>query len=583
MAEIIIDGITYEFEGQHKLLQFILDQGKEVPFFCYHPSMSAPANCRQCMVKVGQYVKDRETGAYQLDDQGNREVRWFPKLQTSCTLDMTDGMVVHTQETDTLVQRAQKDTLEFILINHPLDCPICDQAGECPLQIQTYKYGPEGSRFEVKKVHKPKRIELGPRVILDAERCINCTRCVRFTDEISKTNQLTITRRGDKNYPITAPGEVFDDPYSMNTVDICPVGALTAADFRFKARVWEMNQTPGLDITNGKGVNVDLWTRDNLVLRITPRFNPDVNDHWMADQGRDVYRLYNENRVSRPSIRLEDTKGSMDDGVAQVKTSWTNALDTLAEVLHENKASTILTIGSPYASVEENYALQKFSSLKGLPSPFFTPHILEGSGDGFLLTDDQAPNTEGCRLLGLEEIDTEEYKKRIKGASVVLMLNDDPIGRDILKASDFKKPFVVVFATNHTDTAKAADLLIPTTCAAEHTASYVNVEGRIQRTFPAKETRYTNRRLDLEMSEGRLDRYGTTFDNWVTEENRIDCKPTWVSLSELSQRLGIPFSFEHARELVAELSSQHPAFEGISFEKMDEERGILLRRAELTT
>lgn len=582
MAEIIIDGIPYEFEGQHKLLQFILDKGKEVPFFCYHPSMSAPANCRQCMVKVGQYVKDRETGEYQIDDQGNREVRWFPKLQTSCTLDMADGMVVHTQETDELVQRAQKDTLEFILINHPLDCPICDQAGECPLQIQTYKYGPEGSRFEVKKVHKPKRVELGPRVILDAERCINCTRCVRFTDEISKSKQLTITRRGDKNYPITAPGEVFNDPYSMNTVDICPVGALTASDFRFKARVWEMNQTPGLDITNGKGTNVDLWTRDNLVLRITPRFNPDVNDHWMADQGRDAYRLYNENRVSRPSIRVEETNGSTDDGEGQVKTSWSNALETLTEMLQQTKPSKVVTVGSPYASVEENYALMKFSSLLGLPSPVYTPHIIEGSGDGFLLTDDQAPNTEGCRLLGIEELSAEEYKTRIKGASLVLMLNDDPVGRDIVKASDLKKPYVVQFATNHTATAKAADLLIPTTCAAEHTASYVNTEGRIQRTFPAKETRYTNRRLDLEMSEGRLDRYGTTFDNWVTEENRIDCKPVWVSLSELAKLNGLPFSYEHARELLSELADQHSAFEGVTFEKMDESRGIILRRAELT-
>jgi NADH-quinone oxidoreductase subunit G len=206
----------------------------------------------------------------------------------------------------TLLQRAQKDTLEFILINHPLDCPICDQAGECPLQIQTYKYGPEGSRFEVKKVHKAKARSAWPPCSLDAERCINCTRCVRFTDEISKSHQLTITSRGDKNYPIAAPGREFDDPYSLNTVDICPVGALTSADFRFKARVWEMNQTPSIDITNGKGCNIDLWTRDNLVLRITPRFNAAVNDHWMPDEGREAYRLFNENRISKPLQKLDN-------------------------------------------------------------------------------------------------------------------------------------------------------------------------------------------------------------------------------------------------------------------------------------
>lgn len=235
--EVFIDGKRFEFVDSPILLQFIMDQGMEVPYFCYHPSMSAPANCRQCLVKVGQPVKNQETGKYEMDDNGERKIRWFPKLQPSCKMNISEGMVVKTQEIDDEVKRAQQDNLEFILINHPLDCPICDQAGECPLQIQTYKYGPEGSRFEVKKVHRPKRVQLGPRVTLDAERCINCTRCVRFTDEISKTEQLTIVSRGDNNYPATAPGREFDDPYSLNTVDICPVGALTSTDFRFKAQI----------------------------------------------------------------------------------------------------------------------------------------------------------------------------------------------------------------------------------------------------------------------------------------------------------------------------------------------------------
>jgi len=201
MPEVFIDNERYEFEGDHMALQFILDLGMEVPFFCYHPEMSIPANCRQCMVRAGQYVKNDDTGEYELDENGDRKIRWFPKMQTSCSLKLSDGMVIQTQETSEEAERSQKDNLEFILINHPLDCPICDQAGECPLQIQTYKYGPEGSRFEVKKVHKPKRVELGPRVTMDAERCINCTRCVRFTEEISETDQLTIVSRGDKTIP----------------------------------------------------------------------------------------------------------------------------------------------------------------------------------------------------------------------------------------------------------------------------------------------------------------------------------------------------------------------------------------------
>lgn len=568
MPEVFIDGQRYEYEGEQRLLQFIQDLGKEVPFFCYHPSMSAPANCRQCMVKVGQPIKDRETGEYELDENGERVIRWFPKLQTACNMMIADGMVVHTQETDELVARAQKDTLEFILINHPLDCPICDQAGECPLQIQTYKYGPEGSRFEVKKVHKPKRVQLGPRVILDAERCINCTRCVRFTDEISKTHQLTITSRGDKNYPITAPGTEFDDPYSLNTVDLCPVGALTSADFRFKARVWEMNQTPSIDITNAKGCNTDLWTRDNLVLRVTPRYNEAVNDHWMPDEGREAYRLFNENRVSRPKQKLDDE---------QVQSSWNNAFVTLAEQLEETDSSSVLFVGSPHASVEENYLFSKFASLTGSGTPVFTPHIEEGKGDGFLITDDLAPNANGCRLLGLEEKSPADLAAAVKNASVVILLGDHLADRGVITADSLKGKFMVTFATNTSETTKLADLVIPITTAAEHAASYVNIHGRIQRTFPAKETKYTNRRLDFEMSEGRLDRYGTSFDNWVTDDNKVDCLPFWEIMKRVADQTGLEgFDYSSGRDVMSEIASGNESFSGISYEVMDEQSGIQL-------
>lgn len=568
MPEIFIDGVRYEFEGKPKLLQFILDNGKEVPFFCYHPEMSAPANCRQCYVKVGTPVQNRETGEYELDENGEREIRWFPKMQTSCSMEMTDGMVVHTQETSEEVARAQKDTMELILINHPLDCPICDQAGECPLQIQTYKYGPEGSRFEVKKVHKPKRVELGPRVTLDAERCINCTRCVRFTEEISGTHQLTISSRGDKNYPITAPGTEFDDAYSINTVDICPVGALTSTDFRFKARVWEMNQTPSLDILGGKGTNVDLWTRDNLILRITPRYNKDVNSHWMPDASREVYRKFNEKRISRPSIKA--------DGDNQIKTSWNNAIETFAETLEGVNPKDVLVIGSAHASVEENYALMKFFSTWGVNDFHFSPDVKDGHADDFLLTDDQAPNTNGVKALGFTETSNEDLRSSISAAKVVVLLNDELIDRGVIEAKDLNKPFVINLATNDTETSKAVDLVIPITCIAEHAASYVNIEGRIQRSFPAKETKYTHRKLDLEMSEGRLDRYGTNFDNWVNEDNKVDCTPTWQLMTNLASRMGLNVEFNTSREIMEEIASSISLFEGVSYEKMDNENGIHL-------
>ncbi|MEX0780539.1 MAG: molybdopterin-dependent oxidoreductase [Balneolales bacterium] len=571
MPEIFIDDVRYEYEKPQKVLQFMLDNGLDLPFFCYHPSLSIPANCRQCLVQAGTPVRSRETGELELDEEGNPQIRFFPKMMTSCSLDMADGMVVKSHKTSELVKRAQADNLEFILINHPLDCPICDQAGECPLQIQTYKYGPEGSRFEHKKVHKPKMYQLGPRVVLDAERCINCTRCVRFTEEISKTNQLSIISRGDKNYPMTFPGETFDDPYSMNTVDICPVGALTSADFRFKARVWEMNQTPNLDVTNGKGCNVDIWTRDNIVMRITPRYNEQVNDYWMPDAGRLGYTFINENRVSKPHIRL--------DGKEQAKTSWNNALLTFAEKIQEFNPDEFLLLGSAYAPVEDNYAFAKFFSDLGQADVHFAPHIIPGSGDNLLLSDDQAPNTNGCRYLDFNETDEKQLATELKSDKykVVVILSDDLLGRSYFDEKLLDDKFVITFATNHSATTMASDLVIPITCSAEHAASYVNIDGRIQRTTPAKETLYTSRRLNLEMSLARLDHYGTKFDNWVKDENRVDCIPAWEFIVRVAGELGRDIKYTSSREILTEVSDTISTFNGVTYQQMDDEGGILLQ------
>jgi NADH-quinone oxidoreductase subunit G len=569
MGEVIIDNKRFEFEEGDMALQFMLDQGIEVPFFCYHSEMSIPGNCRTCMVRAGSFVKDN-SGNYELDDNDERKIRWFPNPQISCAMELSDGMVIETQNISELAERAQKDTIEFLLINHPLDCPICDQAGECPLQIQTYKYGPEGSRFEVKKVHKPKRVQLGPRVTLDAERCINCTRCVRFADEVSESHQLTIVSRGDSNYPMTASGETFDDPYSMNTIDLCPVGALTSTDFRFKARVWEMSQTPSIDITNGKGCNIDLWTRDNEVLRITPRENDAVNDQWMPDEGRKAYKRFNENRASRPAIKL--------DGQNQVKTSWNNAIETFVETMADHSSEDVLLVGSAHASVEENYAFNRFFNLFGVKNARFVPHITEGYGDGFLLTDDQAPNTNGCRLLNFDEVSGEQLRDSVENAEIVIILSDDLVGRGALSEADLNDVYAVSFATNMTATAKASDLVIPITCVAEHAASYVNADGRIQRSFPAKETKYTNRRLNLEMNEGRLDRFGTNFDNWVSEEHKVDCLPVWEFLNKLADRLEIDTRFDHSRAIMAEISNALPAFKEVNYKKMDDNHGIQLQK-----
>lgn len=286
----------------------------------------------------------------------------------------------------------------------------------------------------------------------------------------------------------------------------------------------------------------------------------------MADAGREAYRKFNENRISRPAIKL--------DGDNQTKTSWNNAIETFAETLESHKPEDVLVIGSPHASVEENYALMKVFNLWGVNNFKFAPHIIEGAGDDFLLTDDQAPNTSGVKLLGYEE--NNDLVSEVAKAKIVIMLSDELIDRGVLSKDDLNGKYSILLATNECDTAKAVDLVIPVTCIAEHAASYINVEGRIQRSFPAKETKYTNRSLNLEMNQGRLDRYGTNFDNWVTEENKVDCAPAWEVMNQLADRLGLDVEFSEGREIMEEIASSNPSFENVSYERMDNEMGINL-------
>ncbi len=555
MPQVTIDGQTFEFEEGAKLLQFCLDQGIEVPHFCYHPALSVPANCRQCLVKAGTPARDRATGAVVTDEHGKPVINYFPKLQPSCALDVTDGMVVHTQFDDEAVAAAQADNLELMLINHPLDCPICDQAGHCPLQIQAYKYGPEGSRFEFEKVHRPKRVQLGPNVVLDAERCINCTRCTRFTTEVTESHQLSIVNRGDKNYPMTAPGEVFDDPYSMNVCDLCPVGALTEDYFRFKARVWEMSKTPSVSDFGAKGINVDYWVRNNEVLRITPRANRSVNDYWMPDAARLVYARFNENRLSGPRV----------DGR---ETDWRTAYDQAALLLKKAEGR-VAFLGSAWATVEDNYLLTKLAEAVGGEVVGYVNHRTEGSGDGWLISDDAAPNAAGCERLGMTAVDPATF--RLNGARLLYVLDEDPVAAGLLSGSDLDGVTVILHATHTTnETLPHADVVLPAAMCVETIGTYVNEDGRAQRLRPAKMIRSMNRSLMMAMGTGqsRIDRHGTPFDRWNREDNKVDCLPGWTSIPEVAERLGAPMRYKGPQAVMAEIADTVPAFAGATYAAM---------------
>nr|AAY43001.1 Nqo3 [Rhodothermus marinus] len=562
MPRITIDGTVYEFEGRPKLLQFCLDHGIELPHFCYHPALSIPANCRQCLVEVGMPVIDRETGKPKLDENGQPVIQFMPKLQTSCSLDMADGMVVKTHRTSEKVARAQRDNLEFLLINHPLDCPICDQAGKCPLQIQAYKYGPEGSRFEFLKVHKPKRVKLGPRVMLDAERCINCTRCVRFTDEISKSHQLTIIERGVKNYPITPPGVEFDDPYSMNVIDLCPVGALTSIDARFKARPWEMSATPSITITNAKGSNCYYWVRDNLIVEITARANAAVNGYWLPDEDRLDYHRFNENRPDGPEVRRDDRL---------VRVSWEEAYDRAAELLAGIDGRRILFLGSAYATVEDNYLLKRLAEALGADTPVYIPHVEPGHGDGWLRTDDRTPNAQGCQRLGILPVDEALVRSRLESGEIqaIYVLEDDPVGSGLFTAEALADIPVILHYYNTTNqTLAVADVALPAATVVETVGTYVNCDGHAQRVRPAKTIRTVNRVLMREIGKSRLDQHGTPYDRWYNEKHQVDCKPSWEILPEVAERLGHPLRYKGPKYIMQEIAETIPAFAGATYEAM---------------
>ncbi|MGD8415391.1 MAG: 2Fe-2S iron-sulfur cluster-binding protein [Candidatus Latescibacterota bacterium] len=571
MPTVHIDGQPYEFEKGQLLLQFCLDHDIVLPHFCYHPAMSVPANCRQCLVKVGTPARNRETGEIITDEDGSPSINYLPKLQTSCAVEMSDGMVVHTHRENEEVAKAQEDNLEFLLINHPLDCPICDQAGMCPLQNQAYKFGPEGSRFEFQKVHKPKRVKLGPRVTLDAERCINCTRCTRFTSEISGSNQLTIIKRGVNNFPMTAPGETFDEPYSMNVVDICPVGALTSTDFRFRARVWETSQTPSISVHSSKGVNVQYWVKDNQIVQITPRQNEAINDFWMADADRLDYRRFNENR---PQNGPEERSG---DG-SLVPTPWSEAIEAVANMLKESDPSEILFVGSARGTVEDNYLLKRIADALGAANPVFLSHVEEGSGDGWLVTDDRAPNAAGCRMLGLEEVSTAELKSRVDEANLIYVLEDDVLDAgSSLETGDLAGKTVILHYYNTTNhTLPHARVAIPAAMAVETVGTMINVDGIAQRLRPAKAIRSVNRTLVMEMGKSRHDRHGTPFDRWHNESHTIDCRPSWDVLQDVARILGLDLSFKSPAKVLEQAASEIETFEGLSYDAIGLE-GVALK------
>ncbi len=331
MPKVKIDGREIEVPAGTTILQAAEKLGLEVPQMCYHPGLRVVGVCRVCLCQV----------------------KGMPKLTPACATEIRDGMEVglYTPE----AEKARKAVIEFWLLNHPLDCPVCDQGGECPLQDIAFDHGPGISRLNDAKVRKQKRVELGTHVILDEERCILCWRCTRFTQEVSGSNQIMLSDRGVYTTVGTPPGETFDDPFSGNVVDLCPVGALTSRDFRFKSRIWEMASTEGICTACAVGCNTYTWSKKGRVERLTARPNTAVNDYWLCDRGRyDLEFVNDPGRLTLPRVRMD---GEL------VEVEWAEAVGALAEGLKpvagrgQNQAGALFT---RHLANEEYWAFQRF-------------------------------------------------------------------------------------------------------------------------------------------------------------------------------------------------------------------------------
>jgi NADH-quinone oxidoreductase subunit G len=455
-VKITIDGKEVVTTKGKTVIQAAAEVGVAIPHYCYHPKLSIAGNCRMCMV----------------------EIEKMPKLQIACNTQVAEGMGILTQSPKVIAVR--KAVLEFLLINHPVDCPICDQAGECQLQNYYMEHDRQETRFDVGKIHDRKKTIFGPNVVFDGERCIKCTRCVRFCQEITKTDELTVINRSDHSTIDLFPGATLDNPLSANVVDICPVGALTDRDFRFKVRVWYLEKTPSICPGCSTGCNLSVETYQNRIARFKPRVNESVNSHWLCDEGRYCFHdLAGGERLTTPMIRQE---GGL------VPTTWESAL----RAVHKGLASTkpLAAILSGRNTNEEAYLFAKLVKEVAPDSAlevFYQERALTDV-QKILMSPDRSPNFRGARDMGVTTDGGFEMlmqKLLAGGFAAAYVVGEDLITTaaepEKVRAALQKLSFLVVQDTRLSESAKLAHIVLPSTHFGEKQGTYTNRKGQVQK------------------------------------------------------------------------------------------------------
>lgn len=527
-TELTIDGAPVKVPSGTSILEAVLGIGREIPHFCYHPKLQVVGSCRLCQV----------------------EVQGAPKLVISCATPVAEGMEVFTASER--VTKARKAVLEFLLLNHPLDCPICDKGGECPLQDYTLKYGPGESRFTEEKIHRIKHQSIGPYVIFDAERCVLCTRCVRFCQDVVGTSELGVFSRGDLSEIGLFPGRSLDNKYSGNVIDLCPVGALTSRDYRFKSRPWDLvEQVPSICGLCSAGCNifVDVRHKESAqeILRVRPRINEDVNGYWICDEGRfEFHFAQDRGRNGDPLIRRggELQPASWDETIEVVA-------DTLSRILRERGPEAIGVVASARLTNEEAFLVrQLFGELLGVPNIDYRVRRSQEPGgdvpeDHLLRRSDKYPNSVGMRNLrmvprgggmGTREMLTAAAEGRLAG---LLIFEEDLVtalsGEVAVAEAIGNLEFLFVHDLFLTPTAKLAHVVFPAMSFYEKDGTFTNFNGRVQRVRPA------------------IEPFGHTI-------------PLAESLERLAVRLGVRLPGRTPEEVWTEVARSVPAYTGITYE-----------------
>ena len=469
MPKLTIDGKEIEVEGGTNLIEAARRLGIEVPHYCYHPGLSIAGQCRLCMVDIDK----------------------TPRPTIACNTQAADGMVVYT-DTER-VKQSRQSMMEFHPINHPLDCPVCDQAGECWLQIYNMKHGLYDPRMTDEKVHKPKVVPLGPHVMLDAERCILCSRCVRFCDEITGTGELGIFNRGDHSEIGLFPGRDLVNNYSANVVDICPVGALTDREFRFQVRVWYLDTATSVCTGCARGCNLEVHVNrrrphhagGRRVARLKPRYNAEVNAWWLCDVGR-----YHFGFVDGPT-RLTAPARRGAGGWTEV--GWDEAVTAVDEVLRRHPAEQVAVLASPQMANEDLMALRRVLEARGIQQAAFdVPPAAPAEGDDFLLRADRAPNRRGAELIGPGG-DAAAILAAARGGRLrcLWVFHHDLLAAgwppgEVAEALG-RVETVIFTGTNANATSDRAHWVLPAAAWVEREGTFTNFEGRVQRFRTATE------------------------------------------------------------------------------------------------